>query len=1033
MMASKENDYGVFVSDIARGVTDAMLKEEFSKIAEVAEAIVVKNKHSGETKGYGFVKFYSMADCCRAVDFPNPPAFRDSISVKITQANTNNTLYIGHLPKDLNEREIKMELEDISGCTIKTFEFDGPSKQYGWAHFKDHDTTIKAIKLIQKSKYTASLTKKSGNDDKLPSTKVLFARGIKSQDEGDVLRKQLGVNYALSGYDYSFMLYPEYYTPFAYPPPETLRRGSTSTHRGVGGSGYDYPSVKSVRNPMDPPYPYMVPPSAAAAAAMKGYERVSGQEDIIILLIMIKYKINNNIFVFLFLFIGLCFGASYKLHSDPLGMSSKIAIPVHHYFGEEEKESHKLWVFFNSKNYNKDGHQADQIDISHQNLQVASKLLDITERAIDRRSRRAQKIGLDIDDLPVQQSLVNAVEKCGRLDNNDYLSVHQRSKWMNSISVSIDVDIHDSEQHKEKLINQILSCITAMPFVEKIDLVRKFSMAPDTKSDFEQKELDEQLIMKADNVVDAGNWKQRRTLSTELEDFYNNTYNSIKQVNAVAAHDLGLDGNGLVILILDSGFLTSHEVFKNLSILATYDFINNATNVTSPFGDRQNIHGTATLSTIAGYNPGVMVGPAYKAHFLLAKTEDVSDERQQEEDYWVSGIEWGEAHGAELVSSSLGYTQWYKYYDMNGTYATITKAADKAVSKGMVVVSSAGNDGYKGIGAPADGINVISVGAIDSVGKATFFSSTGPSSDGRVKPDITALGLNNYVADAKCNVCYSHMSGTSFSCPLAAGSIALVMQKNPTWTPQQVYQAITATASQSTSPDIYKGYGILNTFDALNYAPSDSDCTVKGCSGHGGCCNGKCHCAPDRYGEFCEYQKVKCGADCINRGGTCAKDQYDFTYHCTHGLKSIEEIQSSCKICDGVFDVCGVCGGNGTCAGCDGIPHSKMVFDSCGVCGGDGVCKTAVVIDPNEEGSKGTATKIILGASLAMVATVVVVGAVIFFTRRHLAKRNQPQFISMTDASLSGDGLLFVETGATLLSNNNVLSNSTASIDEEEQ
>eukprot|EP01132_Coremiostelium_polycephalum_P002562 gene2562-3172_t len=190
-------------SDIARGVSDEQLKAEFSKIGEVIEAVVVRNKHTNETKGYGFVKFYNKSDVAAAIESKNPPTFRDSISgktqvVKITLADTKNTLYIGHIPKGLSEKEIKDELEDISGCPIKGFEFDKKSSLYGYAYFKDHDTTIKAIKAIQKSKkYTASLTpaKKIGGDSKTPATKVLFVRGIKSQDEGDLLKSQLGPEY----------------------------------------------------------------------------------------------------------------------------------------------------------------------------------------------------------------------------------------------------------------------------------------------------------------------------------------------------------------------------------------------------------------------------------------------------------------------------------------------------------------------------------------------------------------------------------------------------------------------------------------------------------------------------------------------------------------------------------------------------------------------------------------------------------------------------------------------------------------------
>ncbi|KAF2076968.1 hypothetical protein CYY_001744 [Polysphondylium violaceum] len=201
-MSFEENDFGVFISDIARGVTDTMLKEEFQKFGDVVEAVVVKNKHSGETKGYGFVKFASINDVRAAIDSNNPPIFKDQATgksqvVKITLADSKNTLYIGNIPKGLLESEVKEKLEEIGETQMKHFYFEGgENRTHGYAQFRDHDATIKALKLIQKSStFTASLTpssQKKNTLDKQPSTKVLFIRGIKNQEEADQLRRQLG-------------------------------------------------------------------------------------------------------------------------------------------------------------------------------------------------------------------------------------------------------------------------------------------------------------------------------------------------------------------------------------------------------------------------------------------------------------------------------------------------------------------------------------------------------------------------------------------------------------------------------------------------------------------------------------------------------------------------------------------------------------------------------------------------------------------------------------------------------------------------
>jgi hypothetical protein len=215
-----------------------------------------------------------------------------------------------------------------------------------------------------------------------------------------------------------------------------------------------------------------------------------------------------------------------------------------------------------------------------------------------------------------------------------------------------------------------------------------------------------------------------------------------------------------------------------------------------------------------------LIGPAFGADFALAKTEIKLSETQIEEDNWVAGVEWADDLGADIVSSSLGYQDWYTYEDMDGNTALCTIAADLAVSKGIVVVNSAGNERittWYHIIAPADGDSVIAVGAVDLQGGLASFSSAGPTFDGRIKPDVVARGVQTYCAWA--NGGYGGASGTSLSAPLVAGVCALLLEIHPDWTPIQVREALWHTASQADDPDNLYGYGIANAAEAsgLNY------------------------------------------------------------------------------------------------------------------------------------------------------------------------------------------------------------------------
>lgn len=294
----------------------------------------------------------------------------------------------------------------------------------------------------------------------------------------------------------------------------------------------------------------------------------------------------------------------------------------------------------------------------------------------------------------------------------------------------------------------------------------------------------------------------------------------LSQIHLDDLHERGWTGQGVIIGVLDSGFNLTHIVFQQIDVILQYDFINDDGDPSQQSEDPpgQSDHGTAVLSLLGGYCKDTFSGGVPDASFILAKTEDISDEYQAEEDYWVQGLEWVEENGADLVSNSLGYIDWYTYTDMDGNTAVTTIAADAAASRGMIVFSAIGNRGpYTGtLIAPADGDSVFAVGAVDVMGNVAQFSSRGPTYDGRIKPSACALGENvvlAYVGETE----YSFSNGTSFATPLTASAAGAIHQAHPEWSMIEIIDILEITALNADSPDNDTGYGILNAFSALNY------------------------------------------------------------------------------------------------------------------------------------------------------------------------------------------------------------------------
>ena len=437
-------------------------------------------------------------------------------------------------------------------------------------------------------------------------------------------------------------------------------------------------------------------------------------------------------------------------------------------------EAHTVWVFFRDKGL------------------AGPPLLAALERQEARLNSRAARRRAKMKaageslagqhDLPLHGPYLDAAQGTGA-------TLRRQSRWLNAASF--------------RATSAQVRRLAALDFVARLDLVAHTGRVPvpvDSVPD------------RAPDKSTAGRWS--------LD--YGGNLAAMEQFNVPAVHELGIDGQGVVIGFLDSGFHTGHECLENLTVLAAYDFVNDDAEVDTEDGDPEDSHdhGTMTMSTAMGYMPGSHVAPAFAAAAILCKTEDVSQEVPREEDNWVAGLEFAESHGADIISSSLSYKDWYTYEDMDGQTAVTTIAADLAVSLGLVVVNSAGNQGgseWYHITAPADGDGVIAVGAVNSDGVLATFSSRGPTYDGRIKPDVSALGSNNHVADPADDGVYRNASGTSFSCPLTSGVAALVLSRAPQLTPLQVREALRQTASRADNPDNGFGWGLIDALAAVNY------------------------------------------------------------------------------------------------------------------------------------------------------------------------------------------------------------------------
>jgi subtilisin family serine protease len=296
----------------------------------------------------------------------------------------------------------------------------------------------------------------------------------------------------------------------------------------------------------------------------------------------------------------------------------------------------------------------------------------------------------------------------------------------------------------------------------------------------------------------------------------------IEMIDLDLLHRNQLTGQGVLVAVFDNGFENVNQLpgfdhlFAQNRILGTRDYVDGDEDVYH--GCSHCRHGTYVFSILAAVMPGQLIGAAPGASYLLLRTENDDSETPQEEDNWVAAAEYADSMGADIFTTSLGYRDFdgqaddYHRNDLDGNTATITRAGDLAASRGIVVINSAGNAGATGLNAPADGDSILAIGAVDNCEAYASFSSQGPTADGRIKPDISAMGRGNHYLHSDGTL--RRGNGTSFSCPLVTGLAACLIQAYPGVSNVDLYRVLRESATQAEAPDNLLGYGIPRGIDA---------------------------------------------------------------------------------------------------------------------------------------------------------------------------------------------------------------------------
>jgi len=437
------------------------------------------------------------------------------------------------------------------------------------------------------------------------------------------------------------------------------------------------------------------------------------------------------------------------------------------------------WVYFNAKANEQSYYDSPQMMLS--------------QRALDRRTQ--QNIALDFKDIPINSSYINQIKAVSGI------SVMAKSKWLNAIHV----------RGSEADINSL----KIFDFVQMVDFANQ-ALNGTTK------------VIKGSKPTQQ---KLNKVKKTKTEYPYGNSANQVEMLNGHLLHQQNYTGTGKIIAVLDAGFpgvdtaLPFKRLRDNNQILGGYNFVGRNDNIYS-----LDSHGTSVLSTMGGYVENSLIGTAPDASYYLFITEDDSSENPVEESLWVEAAERADSLGVDVINTSLGYFEFdnpnysHTYSQMDGASAFISKGAEIAFSRGMIVVVAAGNEGGTAnpyIGAPADAVSVISVGGVNANEARVYFSSIGPSYDQRIKPDVMAQGLADFISDQSGNITTS--DGTSFASPITAGMVACLWQALPEKTNQEIRDLIIQSSSKYSTPNNLYGYGIPDFSLAFNKGLSVED------------------------------------------------------------------------------------------------------------------------------------------------------------------------------------------------------------------
>lgn len=403
----------------------------------------------------------------------------------------------------------------------------------------------------------------------------------------------------------------------------------------------------------------------------------------------------------------------------------------------------------------------------------------LSAKAIER--RRKQNLPIDSTDLPVCRKYIDEIRKQG-------VKIVVTGKWDNFVTVSCND-------------TTLIDRIAALPFVLSTE---KVWISPGAGKP--------SMATERDSVLNQP--------TIHPDSIYGRAITQIQMSNGDKLHEAGFKGQGMTIAVIDAGFHNVDKItaMQNIRILGTKDFVNQQADIFA-----ESSHGMSVLSCIGMNRPDIMTGTAPEASFWLLRSEDEYSEHLVEQDYWSAAVEFADSVGVDVINTSLGYYSFddksknYKYRDLDGRHALMSRQASHIADKGMILVCSAGNSGagsWKKITPPGDADNVLTVGAIDKRAVLATFSSVGNTADHRVKPDVVAVGVGSDVIRTDGN--QGRANGTSFSSPIMCGMVTCLWQACPTLTAKEVIELVRRSGDRTGFPDNIYGYGVPDMWKAYN-------------------------------------------------------------------------------------------------------------------------------------------------------------------------------------------------------------------------